>query len=456
MIDLLKIAKTEADGGDLEEIFNNIYSQTDLRPNGYPEALVWKGGNHNSNIKPIAHSLTDAFALIGTVAAIDVLGLPFYALPMWSQIRHDKKLTPLSWFGNMPITSIKWSTAGDAYVKDPDGSKVVVMGKSGNAPLRTQAGVYCNVRPYGPITVVRCMPCLPYSQDKMVFNVDEASGVIHSEMNTPGIQMAYAAKLFLKMVNDTKKLGRVAFKPTQAMEDGINAGILTWLLEGTNFSIGRKWAVNAYNEHKENIDKIIALLPQNFKEGMSEWSGQIEQHIADTNYGLLLWDLIDHRDCIILATDLDGDRLTDLLADVSDPLRYFGSKILSKVGSKAHMDYLWNEMGYTTGNGRDMTSVMHRMDGPPIHEQTLGSADAMLLRLLDGDESVGGTKKPYDPRIHFVLIRDPYIDANPDNKELKKWLDDVLNKFDSIYAGDRPEFVEGYKKLKSVITPWNN
>ena len=42
------------------------------------------------------------------------------------------------------------------------------------------------------------------------------------------------------------------------------------------------------------------------------------------------------------------------------------------------MDYLWNEMGYTTGNGRDMTSMV-RMDGPPIHEQTLGSADAMLL-----------------------------------------------------------------------------
>ena len=67
---------------------------------------------------------------------------------------------------------------------------------------------------------------------------------------------------------------------------------------------------------------------------------------------------------------------------------------------------LWGEMGYTTGNGRDMTSVMYRMHGPPIHEQTLGSADAMLLRLLDGDESMGGTKRPYDPRIHFVLIRD--------------------------------------------------
>ena len=65
-------------------------------------------------------------------------------------------------------------------------------------------------------------------------------------------------------------------------------------------------------------------------------------------------------------------------------------------------------------------------------------------------------EKPYDPRIHFVLIRDAYIDANPNNKELKQWLDDVLNKFDSIYAGDRPGFIEGYEKLKSVIKPWNN
>ena len=51
-------------------------------------------------------------------------------------------------------------------------------------------------------------------------------------------------------------------------------------------------------------------------------------------------------------------------------------------------------MGYTTGNGRDMTSVMHRMSGPPIHEQTLGSADAMLLRLLDGDEAWAAPSSP--------------------------------------------------------------
>jgi hypothetical protein len=352
----------------------------------------------------------------------------------------------------MPCTSIKWSTAGDAYVNDSSGKKVVVMGKSGNAPLRTQAGVYCNVRPYGPITVVRCMPCLPYSQDKSVFDLDAKTGVIHSEMNTPGIQMAYANRRFLRLVHETGRLGRVAFKPTQAQEDGINSGLLSWMLQGTKFKVGRKYAVDGYEEHKELVDRIVNLLPSDFKDGMENWGGQIEQHIADTNYGILIWDLIQNQDVIILSTDLDGDRLTDLLADVSDPLRAFGQKVLDHVG--VSVDDLWGDMGYTTGNGRDMTSVMHRMEGPPIHEQTLGSADAMLLRLLDGDESMGGTKRPYDPRIHFVLIRAAYRDANPDNKALHAWLDKALASFDEVYSGERPGFLEGYAQLKEAIKPW--
>lgn len=454
MLDLLNIARTEADGGDLFGLLEGLFEPTDVRPAGYEDAAIWQGGHHDGQIRPVAHALTDAYALLGTIAAIDILGLPYYGVPMWAQYRHDLGLAPLSWFGNMPCTSVKWSTAGDAWVNDGKGGKVVVMGKSGNAPLRTQAGVYCNVRPYGTITVVRCMPCLPYSQDKAKFDVSADTGIVHSEMNTPGVQMAYAGRRFLQMVHETGKLGRVAFKPTQAMEDGINAGLLSWLLQGTKFEVGRKYAVDGYEEHKERVDRIIALLPDDFKADMENWGGRVEQHIADTNYGLLLWDLIDKQDCIVLSTDLDGDRLTDLLADVSDPLRHFGQLVLDKVGAAQKMSDLWSEMGYTTGNGRDMTSVMYRMDGPPIHEQTLGSADAMLLRLLDGDESMGGTKKPYDPRIHFVLIRDAYLDANPDNATLRAWLDDALAKFDSVYGGERPGFLEGYKTLKQTITPW--
>ena len=114
MIDLLKIAQTEAAGGDLFSEIKKLFNDADIKPNGYPDAVVWMGGNHNDQINPIAHSLTDAYALLGTIAAIDILGLPYYAVPMWSQYRHDLKLKSLSWFGNMPCTSIKWSTAGDA------------------------------------------------------------------------------------------------------------------------------------------------------------------------------------------------------------------------------------------------------------------------------------------------------------------------------------------------------
>ena len=135
MLDLMNIARTEAAGGDLLGTLGSLFEPADVRPEGYPDAVIWKGGNFTSNVNPVAHSLTDAYALLGTIAAIDILGLPYYAVPMWSQYRHDTKLASLSWFGSMPCTSIKWSTAGDAYVNDPSGERVVVMGKSGNAPL---------------------------------------------------------------------------------------------------------------------------------------------------------------------------------------------------------------------------------------------------------------------------------------------------------------------------------
>jgi len=67
---------------------------------------------------------------------------------------------------------------------------------------------------------------------------------------------------------------------------------------------------------------------------------------------------------------------------------------------------------------------------------------------------MGGTKRPYDPRIHFVLTRDAYKDANPDNKELHTWLDKALIAFDDVYAGERPGFLEGYTELKNSIKAW--
>ena len=62
MIDLLNIAKTEANGNLFNEL-SNIFEKADIKPEGYPDAVVWQGGNHDGKINPVAHSLTDAYAL---------------------------------------------------------------------------------------------------------------------------------------------------------------------------------------------------------------------------------------------------------------------------------------------------------------------------------------------------------------------------------------------------------
>ena len=186
-LDLVKIAQEEQ-SGDLFKLLDGIYKRSKVQPRGISDAIIWEGGNAAGGVKPVAHAFTDMFALNGTLMALDVLGLPFLGVPMMAQFRHDTKLKSLDWFGKLDYTALKWSTAGDFLVNE-NGRKVVVNGKSANAPLRTAAGVYCNVRPYGSITNVRFMPGLPYSQDKKKFSVDRASGNIHSEMNTPGVRM---------------------------------------------------------------------------------------------------------------------------------------------------------------------------------------------------------------------------------------------------------------------------
>ena len=355
-LDLLKIAQEEQTG-DLFKLLDQTFKRSKVQPRGISDAIIWEGGNQSGNVKPVAHAFTDMFALNGTLMALDVLGLPFLGVPMMAQFRHDTKLVSLEWFGKMDNICLKWSTAGDFMVND-NGKKVVVAGKSANAPLRTAAGVYCNVRPYGGITSIRFMPGLPYSQDNKKFVVDKATGNIHSEMNTPGVRMAYAARLFLKMVHETGQIGRVATKPTQAKEDAVNAGIVRWLLQGTKFKLKRQYSVDAYEEHKTNVDAIVALLPKDFKAGMETWGGDVYEHISDTNFGLLLHDMINQRKCIVYATDLDGDRLTDLMADAPDVLRAWGQIVLDKSGAKVDMKKLWTDMGFTMTNGKDMTSVM--------------------------------------------------------------------------------------------------
>ena len=64
MIDLMSIARTEHDGGDLFGLLSNLFQPSEERPAGYPEAVIWQRGNFDGQVNPIAHSLTDAYALL--------------------------------------------------------------------------------------------------------------------------------------------------------------------------------------------------------------------------------------------------------------------------------------------------------------------------------------------------------------------------------------------------------
>ena len=56
MLDLMNIARTEADGGDLQGLLAGLFEPSDVRPTGYPHAVIWQGGNHDGKVKPVAHS----------------------------------------------------------------------------------------------------------------------------------------------------------------------------------------------------------------------------------------------------------------------------------------------------------------------------------------------------------------------------------------------------------------
>ena len=58
-LDLLKVAEEEQKG-DLFKLLDGIYKRSAARPTGYPDAIIWEGGNPAGGVKPVAHAFTDS------------------------------------------------------------------------------------------------------------------------------------------------------------------------------------------------------------------------------------------------------------------------------------------------------------------------------------------------------------------------------------------------------------
>ena len=61
-LDLLKVAQEEQTG-DLFKLLDSIYKRSTVRPAGYPDAIIWEGGNFAGGVKPVAHAFTDMFEI---------------------------------------------------------------------------------------------------------------------------------------------------------------------------------------------------------------------------------------------------------------------------------------------------------------------------------------------------------------------------------------------------------
>ena len=70
MLDLMNIARTEGAGGDLLELLGGLFEPSAVRPVGYPDAVIWQGGNHDGRVNPVAHSLTDEVNYGGKARAV--------------------------------------------------------------------------------------------------------------------------------------------------------------------------------------------------------------------------------------------------------------------------------------------------------------------------------------------------------------------------------------------------
>ena len=80
MLDLMNIARTEADGGNLQGLLESLFDATKCAPTVIRRLSFGRAATMTAKVNPVAHSLTDAYALLGTIAAIDILGLPYYAV----------------------------------------------------------------------------------------------------------------------------------------------------------------------------------------------------------------------------------------------------------------------------------------------------------------------------------------------------------------------------------------
>ena len=247
-----------------------------------PDQKLYSIGSPVENLAPIGIFLTDEMGLIAGILACLIVGLEFVGIPFSGYLRHNffKQVSVLidAVANTLGLGLVKPPTAGDTEVLDEFHQKMMIPnGKSGNAFLRTFAGVYAALRDDAGILWVRAMVMMPYGRREDLFRITD--GIMISVMESDTVRLAYATRLWLqKLAAEPQAIGAVVYKGSQNDEDAFASALFTEVCERLGIKVTKPFASDFRKQERQtetgvttlgtDVNELLAKLPEDFWNGI--------------------------------------------------------------------------------------------------------------------------------------------------------------------------------------------
>lgn len=420
-------------------------------------------GSPVKNLPPIGIFLTDEMGLIAGILACLIVGLEFVGIPFSGYLRHNFFSIVSSLIdavaNQLGLTLVKPPTAGETEVWSEAAQKMEIPnGKSGNAFLRTFAGVFAALRDDAGILWVRAMVMMPYGRREDLFRITD--GIMTSVMESDTVRIAYATRLWLqKLTAEPQAIGAVVYKGSQNDEDAFASALFTEVCERLGIKVSKPFASDFRKQERQtdggkttlgaDVNELLAELPEDFWAGISiPEATLIECYLNDM--GLVKQEQwINQRKRVIA---LGCDHLVDYSTDMTsfamvNRIQFLQEAMdLSEDEAKAIMQEKGYPMGGGVGSGG---STLNCMNGKTLEETTAGTARDKWEEYLAGN----------DPAYNLTGMVKMVVAAArnlSDAQWLQSYLDHVLEVVKQVYT-ERPKarmFEAFHLIMERIQRPW--